>query len=152
MATDDIAQGIAKVEGWSISGSLAQRNNNPGNLRYVGQAGAVPGDGGFAYFSSPEDGWAALNRQIELDASRGLDLSSFMQKYAPSQDGNDPTSYAAMLANGLGVSPFAKLSDIISGVAYDDSEDTKGSLEIGASSLWLLAGAALVGLFLFASD
>ena len=36
------------------------RNNNPGNLRFVGQAGATPGEGGFAKFETPQAGLDAL--------------------------------------------------------------------------------------------
>ena len=44
-----IAQAIQQQEGY-YPGSLAYTNNNPGNLIYAGQSGAVQGSGGFAKF------------------------------------------------------------------------------------------------------
>lgn len=46
--------------------ALSVRNNNPWNLRYVGQPGAVPGYGGFAQFASKDAGVLAANRQLML--------------------------------------------------------------------------------------
>jgi hypothetical protein len=105
---------IAQIEGWFVPNSLAQRNNNPGNLRFVGQAGAVQGEGGFAKFATPDDGFNALNNQISLDASRGLDVSGFLNKYAPSSE-NDTNNYISLFTKMLGVSPTDKLSDILGG-------------------------------------
>ena len=57
MATlQDLANAIANFEGFNVSGSVAQRNNNPGNLMYAGQAGASQGANGFAVFDSVGDG------------------------------------------------------------------------------------------------
>ena len=39
-------------------------NNNPGNLNFAGQPGAVMGEGGFAKFPTPEAGRQALEAQI----------------------------------------------------------------------------------------
>ena len=69
----DLMNAIARMEGFFNTGNtVAKRNNNPGNLMYAGQRGAIGKDSsGFAIFGSIEDGWAALKRQIELDAGRG---------------------------------------------------------------------------------
>jgi len=72
--------------------TLAFRNNNPGNLRFANQNGAVEGEGGYARFATPDAGFKALQRQIELDASRGHDLTSFINKYAPPTE-NDTAAY-----------------------------------------------------------
>jgi hypothetical protein len=58
-----MAQGVWKTEGTGAT-DLAQRNNNPGNLKYAGQPGAVPDSRGFAVFATFADGWAALQRQL----------------------------------------------------------------------------------------
>jgi len=98
-----IANTIQRVEGY-FPGSLAYRNNNPGNLIYVGQAGAIPGDGGFARFASYNDGWQALLDQIQRYASRGMTIQSMMNVYAPAGDGdNNPNAYAREIAGALGV-------------------------------------------------
>lgn len=116
MALIDIANVIAQIEGWLVPNSLAQRNNNPGNLRFVGQSGAILGESGFAKFSSPDAGFEALQNQIKLDASRGLDVTGFLNKYAPSSE-NDTNNYISMFTSKLGVGAGDKLSDIIGDVS-----------------------------------
>ena len=94
-----------------LGSRLAKVNNNPGNLRFVGQPGAVQGEGGFAKFSSPQAGVEALKRQIQLDASRGLNLSGFIAKYAPPTE-NDTRLYISQATKNLGVSPETPVSQI----------------------------------------
>jgi hypothetical protein len=60
---------IQQHEGFSQKGSRAQRNNNPGNLKVNGDLGKD--DGGFAVFSDPKLGRAALENQV----------GSFQQRY-----------------------------------------------------------------------
>ena len=80
------------------NGSRSYRNNNPGNLRFAGQIGAVGADkNGFAIFENFEDGRLAHMRQIKLDASRGQNLGDFVKKFAPST-ANDPEAYAEFIA------------------------------------------------------
>lgn len=93
------------------SSRLAFVNNNPGNLKFVGQAGAVKGEGGFAKFSSPEAGLAALKRQIQLDSTRGLTLEGFIRKYAPPSE-NDTSLYLSQVTQMTGAKPSTKLSQI----------------------------------------
>ncbi len=93
------------------SGTLADRNNNPGNLRYVGQAGATQGEGGFARFNSPEDGFQALINQVQLDQSRGLTLQQFVNKYAPPSE-NNTSLYVQQISQWLGVDPNIQISAI----------------------------------------
>jgi hypothetical protein len=98
------------------SSRIAWVHNNPGNLKYVGQEGASQGepaeDGGhWAAFQTPEEGAAALQRQIGLDASRGMSARDFVTKYAP-PGSNDTEAYIAQASQALGVSPDTKLSDI----------------------------------------
>lgn len=91
---------------------LAYVNNNPGNLKFVGQTGAVRGEKGFARFRSPQEGFNALIRQVKLDASRGLSLAKFVHKFAPPSE-NNTRLYIAQLAKRLGVSastPIARLN------------------------------------------
>lgn len=91
--------------------NLAYVNNNPGNLRFAGQAGASQGQGGFAKFDSPEAGVKALNNQIALDASRGHTLASFINKYAPPTENNTSQYLTQAIAN-LGVTKDTPLSKI----------------------------------------
>jgi len=81
------------------------RNNNPGNLRFAGQEGATPGEGGFARFESREAGLNAMRRQIELDTQkRGMNLNDFINKYAPPSE-NKTQNYVDFVANRAGLDP-----------------------------------------------
>ena len=76
---------------------------NPGNLKFANQEGATgKDDRGFAIFSTPEEGWDALYRQIELDKGRDLTLDKFVNKYAPPSE-NDTTAYRNFLQGELNV-------------------------------------------------
>jgi len=112
--TDSIAQAIATYEGYYQPGSLAARNNNPGNLRSWGTAPLVDG---YARFDTPAAGWSALVRQIELNISRGLSLGEFFagkpgvySGYAPASDNNQPAAYAQFVARRVGVPVDTPLS------------------------------------------
>ena len=94
-----------------LGSPLARANNNPGNLRYVGQAGAVQGQGGFAKFSTPQAGVEALKNQIKLDASRGHTLASFISKYAPPSE-NNTDLYVKQISQRLGVNPQTNISKL----------------------------------------
>lgn len=69
----------------------ASENNNPGNLEYRGQDGATK-NGRWAQFAKPEDGYAALQDQIDIDAKRGSTLGDYIAKYAPKKE-NDTETY-----------------------------------------------------------
>lgn len=112
-AFDSIADAITKQEGF-YPGSVAYRNNNPGNMVYAGQAGAYPGGaGGFAKFTDAAAGRAAIISQLRLDAARGLTLGQEIEKWAPRSDRrNNTDAYIANVAARTGLSPSTRLSDI----------------------------------------
>lgn len=94
-----------------LGSRLAQVNNNPGNLRFAGQPGATPGEGGFARFPSPQAGVQALQRQIQLDAGRGLTLAQFINKYAPPVE-NDTNLYLQQMVQATGATPNTPVRNI----------------------------------------
>ena len=94
-----------------LGSHLAQVNNNPGNLRFVGQPGAVQGTGGFAKFSSPEAGLQAMKTLLTKYSSSGDTLASMINKYAPPSE-NDTNTYVSQMAKALGVDPNTPLSKI----------------------------------------
>lgn len=111
--------------------SRAERNNNPGNLEFRGQAGATPeeGSGRFAKFGTAAEGVSALARQLQRYSSRGLDtLDEIITKYAPAGE-NDTQAYIDTLSKRLGVSPKEKLdlsnpgtlSELIKGISRHES-------------------------------
>lgn len=108
MGFNQVGNTTASIE---LGSRLAKVNNNPGNLRFVGQQGATQGEGGFAKFNTPEEGLAALQKQIQLDSSRGHTLASFIAKYAPPGE-NDTTTYIRQAVNSLGVTPTTPVNQI----------------------------------------
>lgn len=104
----DTNQGIVEIP---QSSRLAFVNNNPGNLRFAGQEGAVQGEGGFARFSTPEAGYQALKNQIQLDAGRGFTLAQFINKYAPPSE-NDTQQYIQQITQLTGANPNTPIQQI----------------------------------------
>lgn len=105
-------------------GSLSYRNANPGNLRptkyvidYLGALGE--GVGGFARFSSYEKGFEGLCmfiKNCQNNMVRGYHdatIKSFFERYAPSEDNNNPLAYAKAVAKRLGVSIDFKIKDLV---------------------------------------
>lgn len=88
----------------------AQRNHNPGNLRFAGQREAIGQDkDGFAQFADDIDGWQALVAQIELDQKRGDSIKKFIAEYAPKNE-NDTILYTRYVARGLNTNSNNSLS------------------------------------------
>lgn len=115
----DGGNGYTKVEAddgqtYTLHGNLAWRNNNPGNIRYGDYAksrGAVGESNGFAVFPDYDTGSAAQEHlQFESPNYRDLTVSDAISRYAPAEDHNDPQSYAAQVANALGISTSTPLS------------------------------------------
>lgn len=88
------------------TGPVSVRNNNPGNLKYVGQPGAVGADArGFAIFPTAEAGMEAMRKQIILDTqTRSMTLTQFIQKYAPPNE-NDTKKYIEYVGKQTGLKP-----------------------------------------------
>lgn len=106
------AQSTASAPSSGTGTTRAERNNNPGNLNYAGQAGAVLEDGSnarFAKFGSTAEGVSALAKQLQRYGERGLDtVSKIINKYAPSSE-NNTQAYIDTLSKRLGVTGDQKL-------------------------------------------
>jgi len=146
---ETVSSAIATFEGYFQPGSVADRNNNPGNLRSWGNR---PVRDGFAVFDSAADGWAALRRQVELNISRGLSLREFFggkpgiyPGYAPAADANDPNRYAEFVAARAGVPADIPLAAGPGGVPILSSPSSE---DIGVV---FVAAAAAVAALLIAS-
>lgn len=116
---DSISQAIATMEGFFSSGTVAQRQNNPGNLR---SWGSYPVQNGYVVFPDAQTGWSALNRQVQLNIERGLTLQEFFggkpgvyPGYSPGSDGNDPRGYAQYVAGQTGIDPTTPLNSVTRG-------------------------------------
>jgi hypothetical protein len=112
----DLADAIKDFEGY-YAGSVSERNNNPGNLRYSPfQTGKRDG---FSYFETYERGYYALIYQIELAVTdrsavyhSDMTIQEFFNVYAPASDDNQPSIYADTVAQQIGVSVNTKLSEL----------------------------------------
>ena len=111
-----MALAIQDWEGW-YEGSRSWRNNNPGNLKYAGQPGAISKDEeGHAIFDSYQSGWNALIRQLEaafFGTSKvykpSFSLYEFFHVYAEANSEN----YARAVAAALGVPPETTLAELL---------------------------------------
>jgi hypothetical protein len=106
----DLAQSIATMEGYFRGGTLAQKNNNPGNLR-AGPSAIGKDSNGLAIYATAQDGWNDLYRQIGLDAGRGLSLAQFIGKYAPPNE-NNTSGYLSFVSSSIGVDPSTPLAQL----------------------------------------
>lgn len=90
-------------------GTLADRNNNPGNIRPVG-------GNGFRFFGSALQGWEAMKNQLMRyftgkTTGRALQtIQDIVSTWAPAGDNNDPKKYAKDVAKWMGVSPNTVLN------------------------------------------
>jgi hypothetical protein len=103
-----LAQAIATAEGFYVSGSKAQRQNNPGNITDAS---------GIASYPTADAGWAALYRQIGLMFSgsaiynTSMTLAEIAYYYADgAHDPQGATNWANNVASYLGVTPDTTLS------------------------------------------
>jgi hypothetical protein len=119
----DIARAIATMEGYYVTGSIAARNYNPGNLR---SWGSLPIVQGFAQFPSESEGFRALHRQINLLIDRQLNLYEFFcgkagiyPGYAPDADGNHCRAYAEFVAGKVGIAADMPLDRVIATAAAE---------------------------------
>lgn len=95
--TSKLALAVSKMEGFGIPGALPTRNNNPGDLRHApGEMHSPDSPDAVGSFATPEEGWAELERQIQIDADRGLTLRTFVYTYAPPNE-NDSQRYLDFL-------------------------------------------------------
>src|ERR1019366_5545219 len=143
MGSTSLAQAIFRQEGtvdssgnW-VASSLGYRLNNPGNLNYAGQPGATPsgqGNGSEAQFATMDQGIAATNAQLALDAGRGLTIDQEFTKWAT---GNN-AAYIANVSDWTGYDPSTPISTVLSG---GDSTDS-GSIPLDTSSVFDFSGSS----------
>lgn len=129
----DLALAHQKHEGFyppragAPRGSIAWRQNNPGNLRYRSyhrNYGAVRGEKNFAKFPTYEQGFQALMDDLKakitgnsahIDYRANPTLLTYVRVYAPKDDGNNPGSYTQAIINSLpqyGLTPQTPLSHL----------------------------------------
>ncbi|OKP27663.1 hypothetical protein [Serratia fonticola] len=88
--------------------AIGLRNNNPGNLRAA--PNSTGKNGGFSTFASPQDGLAALSRQLQLYGDRGNNtLNGIIHTYAPRSE-NKTQSYIDAVSKNTGFNPSDRLN------------------------------------------
>lgn len=107
--TDD--QGVQ----WLHSGgSLAWRNNNPGNIikgTFANNHGAIGSNGRFACFPDHATGFAAITALLQTSSYKDLSIKDGISKYAPPVE-NDTESYQSNLKKFTGLDTDRKLSSL----------------------------------------
>lgn len=104
-----VLRGESEPASSGTGNTLADRNNNPGNIRPVG-------GGGFRMFESALHGWSAMKNQLMRyftgkTTGRALQtVRDIVSTWAPAGDNNDPELYAKQVAGWMGVSPDAVLN------------------------------------------
>lgn len=111
-----IAIAIAQEEGFNTPGSIAQRNNNPGNLRSgPNQSGTASG---YATYATVAAGWSDLYALIQKIIGYGVNLYQFFgggngyPGYAPAADSNSPNTYAVFVGQQTGIDPNTPLNTV----------------------------------------
>ncbi len=91
------------------AGARNVSNNNPGNIKFRGQPGAIGQDRGFAIFDTPENGLYNVARQLQLYNQRGkTTIEELVSVYAPPSE-NDTNRYIKFLSGRLKVKADTKL-------------------------------------------
>lgn len=100
----NLAQGIARAEGFYVAGSIPQRAHNPGDLKLPGWTGATLGEG-ITVFPNDAAGWDQLYKQlysILTGRSSVYSLDDTIATMAAKWTGNDhPDSWASNVARSV---------------------------------------------------
>jgi hypothetical protein len=95
------------LEDWALKSSgttRGLRNNNPGNLKAVGNQ--LRDREGFAVFSSMDEGVRRANHQLELYRQRGIKTANdIINTWAPKKDKNNVAAYLDDIKRDTGIAP-----------------------------------------------
>lgn len=108
------AESIAQAEGFGVAGAIPTVRNNPGDL--------VGSDGQIRSFSTVNDGWAALYRQLDLmrdGLSRNYDPDDTIAEVAAVWTQTQQTEWArnvvaGMNARGFSITAHNTLAEVLS--------------------------------------
>ncbi len=116
-ASGDAYNGWVRVnDDLHVGGTLAWRNNNPGNLlpgRMPYRNALAIDRRGLAIFASFQDGWTALHGVLRSPTYARLSMADALEKYAPKGHGNnDPALYAKRVQELTGIDPSRQVGDL----------------------------------------
>lgn len=139
---DKFADAIAFAEGFYVVNSRAWRNNNPGNLTVDTTGTGIGKDGMFIIYSTAEDGFDALKRQIAkmLDGTSAfynasMSIEEIAKRYA-STTPDEWINWANNVASRLGVTVETRLSDLLT---WDKALTMAEVLLVGAVLIYLIS-------------
>jgi len=135
------ADAIQWYEGW-YEGSRSYRNNNPGNIKFVGQKRAIGSDGIFCIFATYEDGRQELI-DLLIRAATGkskfynpeMTIIEFYNVYAPSSDNNNPNAYGTAIAKRIGVPVSTKIKDLLGSELSLNTKTSMNKISSSASKI-----------------
>lgn len=108
-----LAQLIAKEEGFGLPNSLPTRDNNPGDLRHSPHSFHTADDpNAIGKIGTVDEGWADLERQLQLYGHRGLTLREAVYEFAPPTE-NNSEAYLNFICRGLGCQPDILVSEAL---------------------------------------
>ena len=98
-----------------LGGTLAWRNNNPGNIRpgqFTDSHGAIGKGWGFAVFPNEATGMAAIVALLKTQTYQSLTLKGAIFKYAPPSDNNNSDAYVGFIKKQTGLDPNRLMSSL----------------------------------------
>lgn len=108
-----MAQAIARAEGFYVAGSIPQRAHNPGDLKLSGYPTL---GGGISVFDSDEAGWDALYKQLYriLTGQSGYyNIDMTIEDMAATWTATQQGEWARNVSNFLGVDTSARLWQVL---------------------------------------
>jgi hypothetical protein len=110
-----IAEAFAKAEGFGVPGALPTRAHNPGDLE-LGDVGNGTINGK-TVFTTDQDGWNALYKQIQLMIGGGSSYysptDSWRQVAQTWTGGDNANAWANIVAGHLGVNPDSSMQEYV---------------------------------------
>jgi len=104
------AQVWAHNEGFGIVGSIPTLRHNPGDLRHSPHSSHVGEDvNDIGIIDTDNDGWADLERQLQLYADRGMTIQEAGETYWPAPE-NPTETCIKTVCEWLGLGPQVKMS------------------------------------------
>lgn len=112
-APDHLDSLIAEEEGFGVPGAIPTTHNNPGDLRHSPNSShTLDAPNAIGQIDTVADGWADLERQLEIYAAHSMTLRAAIYAFAPPTE-NNSERYLQFVCDGLGCSPDIPVSEAL---------------------------------------
>jgi hypothetical protein len=101
---NDLMRAIGAEEGFGVPGTIPTTHHNPGDLRHSPHSFHAGDPNAIGQIDSDEDGWADMERQLELFEARGYTLRQAIFEWAPPTE-NNTAQYLGFVVKRLGLTP-----------------------------------------------